>query len=58
MKKILITIAPFCIAVFVFMWILCGLEVAFAFFSALLLSVAFVFGGFKWAEFVDKHIKD
>jgi hypothetical protein len=58
MKKFLITIFPLCEILFVLMWISWGLRVASALFGAVLLSVAFAFGLAKWAEFVDKHIKD
>ena len=58
MKKLLITIFPFCVVLFVLMWISWGLKGALVFFGAMLSVVAFVFGLIKWMEFVDKHIKD
>ena len=58
MKKLLITLFPFCVVLFALMWISCGLKGALIFFGVMLLIVAFVFGLFKWIEFVDKHIKD
>lgn len=58
MKKLLITVAPFCVILFVLMWISCGLKGVLIFFGAMLFIVVFVFGFTKWVEFVDKHIKD
>lgn len=58
MKKLLITISPLCVLLFVFMWILWGLKGALAFFGIAVFSVALVFGLDKWVEFVDKHVKD
>ena len=58
MKKFLITISPFCAILFVLMWILWGLKGVFAFFCVILFTAALTFGLFKWAEFVDEHIKD
>lgn len=58
MKKLLITIFPFCVVLLVLMWISCGLKGVLTFFGAMLSVVAFVFGLFKWMEFVDKHVKD
>ena len=58
MKKFLIIISPLCVLLFVLMWISWGLKGAFAFFVAVLLIVALAFGLTKWAEFVDKHVKD
>ena len=58
MKKFLITISPLCAILFVLMWIVCGLKGTLAFFGAVLLAIALTFGLAKWAEFVDKHIKD
>ena len=58
MKKFLITIFPFCVVLFVLMWISWGLKGVFMFFGIVLFIVAWVFGTFKWVEFVDKHIKD
>ena len=58
MKKFLITIAPLCAILFALMWFSWGLKGAFAFFGAVLFTVALVFGLVKWMDFVDKHIKD
>lgn len=58
MKKFLITIFPFCVVLFVLMWISWGLKGVFMFFGIVLFTVALVFGTIKWMEFVDKHIKD
>lgn len=58
MKKFLITITPFCVVLFVLMWISWGMKGALVFFGAVLFAVALEFGLFKWMEFVDKHIKD
>lgn len=58
MKKFLITIAPFCVALFFLMWISWGLKGAFAFFVAVLFVVAVAILLAKWMDFVDKHIKD
>ena len=58
MKKFLITTAPFCVVLFVLMWISWGLKGVLAFFGAMLFFVALSFGFSKWVEFVDKHIKD
>ena len=58
MKKFLIIISPLCVILFVLMCISCGLKGALAFFGAMLFAVALIYGLVKWAEFVDKHIKD
>ena len=58
MKKLLITISPLCVLLFVFMWILWGLKGVLAFFGIAVFSVALVFVFDKWVEFVDKHVKD
>lgn len=58
MKKFLLTIFPICAVLFVSMWISWGLKGALTFFSAVLFIVACACGLAKWAEFVDKHIKD
>lgn len=58
MKKFLISIAPLCVMLFVFMWISWGLEGAFIFFGALLFITVVAILLAKWMEFVDKHIKD
>lgn len=58
MKKFLIAIAPFVILLFLVMLFLWGLEGVLAFFGIVLFTVALVFGAFRWADFVDKHIKD
>ena len=58
MKKFLITIAPLCVVLFAAMWFSWGLKGAFAFFVAVLFVAALAFGFTKWADFVDKHIKD
>ena len=58
MKKFLIIMAPFYILLFLCMWFLCGLKGALEFFGIILFVVALVFGAFRWADFVDKHIKD
>lgn len=58
MKKFLITMAPFVILLFLFMWFSWGLEGALAFFGILLFIGVLTLGLAKWIEFVDKHIKD
>lgn len=58
MKKLLITIFPICVVLFVFIWIPWGLKGALEFFGIMLFLVALAFGLAKWVEFVDKHIKD
>ena len=58
MKKFLITIFPFCVLLFVFMWLSFGLKGALAFFGIAIFIVILAFGLAKWIEFVDKHIKD
>jgi hypothetical protein len=58
MKKFLITIAPFCVVLFVLGWISLGLKGVLEFFGIALFAVALVFGVAKWMEFVNKHIKD
>ena len=58
MKKFLITIFPFCVILFVSIWISCGLEVSLTIIGGLLFIVALSFGLAKWIDFVDKHIKD
>ena len=58
MKKFLITIIPFVILLFLFMWFSWGLKGALEFFGIVLFTVAVAFGLVKWMDFVDKHIKD
>lgn len=58
MKKLLITISPICVVLFVLMWISWGLKGVLAFFGAMLFVVALVVFFIKWMQFVDKHIKD
>ena len=58
MKKLLITILPFCVILLVLIWIPLGLEVTLTLFGAVLFAVALAFGFMKWMKFVDKHIKD
>ena len=58
MKKFLITIAPFCVVLFVLTWISFGLKGVLEFFGIILFAVALIFGVVKWVEFVNKHIKD
>lgn len=58
MKKFLIIMAPFIILLFLTMLFLWGLKGVLAFFGIILFVVALVFGAFRWADFVDKHIKD
>lgn len=58
MKKLLITISPFCAVLFVLMWLSLGLKGAFVFFGVVLFIVVLAFMFVKWVEFVDKHIKD
>ena len=58
MKKFLIIISPFCVILFILMWITWGLKGVLAFFGAVLFFVALIFGLEKWIKFVDKHIKD
>jgi len=58
MKKFLITIAPFCVVLFILMWISWGLKGVLVFFSVIFF-INFILILFDWwAEFVDKHIKD
>lgn len=58
MKKILITIFPLCVILFVLMLISLGLKGALTFLGALLFAVALAFGFASWVKFVDKHIKE
>lgn len=58
MKKLLLTIFPICVVLFVSMWISWGLKGVLVFFGAVLFIIASAFGLAKWMEFVDKHIKD
>lgn len=58
MKKILITIAPLCVILFVIILISWGLKGAFAFLGVLLFIIVITIFLVKWVEFVDKHIKD
>lgn len=58
MKKLLITISPICMVLFVLVWISGGLKDAFVFFGAILFITAMAKLFTKWVEFVDKHIKD
>ena len=58
MKKFLITIAPFFILLFIVMLFLWGLKGMLAFFGAALFVVVAAILMAKWAEFVEKHIKD
>ena len=58
MKKLLITIFPICVVLFILMWISWGLKGVLIFFGAMLFIVALAFGLMKWVEFVDKHVKD
>ena len=58
MKKVLITVSPICVVLFVSIWISWGLKGALAFFGAVLLVVVLSVGFIKWVDFVDKHIKD
>ena len=58
MKKLLITIFPICVILFVTMWISWGLKCVFTFFTAVLLIVVVAVLLTKWIDFVDKHIKD
>ena len=54
MKKVLITISPICVVLAILMWISFGLKGVLVSFGA----VIFIVVWFKWAEFVDKRIKD
>ena len=58
MKKFLITVSPIFVVLFILMWISWGLKGVLVFFGGVLSSIALAFGLAKWAEFVDKHIKD
>ena len=58
MKKLLITILPFCVILLVLIWISLGLEVTLTLFGAVLFTITLAFGFMKWMKFVDKHIKD
>ncbi len=58
MKKLLITISPLCIVLFVFMWVSCGLKGAVILLGAVVFIVVLAELLAKWIEFVDKHIKD
>ena len=58
MKKLLITLSPFCVILFVTLWVSCGLTGVFVFFGVTLFLTAMIFLLIKWIEFVDKHIKD
>lgn len=54
MKKFLVFIAPFCVILFVLMWISCGLKGALIRFGIVLFMT---FGLIMWMKFVDEHIK-
>lgn len=58
MKKLLISLSPFFVALFVLMWISWGLKGVLAFFGAILFVTVMEFGLVKWIEFVDEHIND
>ena len=58
MKKLLITIFPICVILFVAILISWGLKGTFMFFGAWLFITVAVILLAKWVEFVDKHIKD
>lgn len=58
MKKLLITISPFCIILVVLLCVSLELEVVLTLFGAVLFAVVLSFGFVKWMKFVDKHIKD
>lgn len=58
MKKLLISISPILVIMFVLMLISWGLKGVLAFFGIVLFTAAMIFGLAKWIEFVDKHIKD
>ena len=58
MKKFLITVSPIFVILFVALWISWGLKGVLAFFGFVLFIIALAFGLAKWAEFVDKHVKD
>ena len=58
MKKFIITIAPFCIVLFILMWFSWGMEGVLAFFGAVLFIVFLMVLFIKWAKFVDKHFGD
>lgn len=58
MKKFLITISPFCVILFIIMWISCGLKEAFVFLGIIPFIIAMVILINKWFKFVDKYVKD
>lgn len=58
MKKFLITIFPILIVLFIIIWIPFGLECAVVYIGVVLSILIFGALSIKWAEFVDKHIKD
>lgn len=58
MKRLLITISPICIVLFVLMWVSWGLKGAVTFFGAVVIFIVVLVALLKWIEFVDKHIKD
>lgn len=58
MKKLLIAISPICVVLVILMGISWGFKSLFVFIIALFFTIAIVIFFVKWAEFVDKHIKD
>lgn len=58
MKKLLITISPLCIVLFVLMWVSWGLKGVVVFFGAVIIFIVVLVALLKWIEFVDKHIKN
>jgi len=59
MKKLLITVSPFCIMLFILLWLTHGLEIALLMFFGILLSFFVLIPLIiKWMEFVNKHFDD
>ena len=56
MKKILIGMLPFFVALFVLVWILVGLEEALIVLASLLFTPTLGLVLTKWIDFVDEHV--